>query len=224
MKKIISNAAVILAGILLAIVAGCAQNTYTQAGFLEDYSKLGEDPLGLADAYYEKTNVVWGAYNKVIIHQVTFFLKEDAEYQGIDADDLNQLAQYWNDSMVKSFSQAYKIVNQPGPNTLRLRLAITDLEPGNPATGTVTTVVPAGLAASTLKKAATGTHIGMAEANFEAEVRDAQTGEVLLAGIRSSTGEKYRVAKSVTKWGQVEAIFDNWAGSIRERLDKLSGR
>ena len=67
-------------------------------------------------------------------------------------------------------------------------------------------------------------HIGMAEASFEAEVRDAQTGEVLLVGIRSSTGDKYKVAKSVTKWGQVEAIFDRWAGNIRERLEKLSGR
>ena len=224
MKKHNLVLAVLMACAFLIMSVGCAQHSVKQAGFLQDYTKLGEDPFGLADAYYEAPNVVWGAYDKAIIDQVTFFLKEDADHKGIDADELNQLAQYWNDSMVKSISKSYQIVSEPGPNTLRMRLAITNLEPGNPATGTVTTVVPVGLAASTLKKATTGTHIGMGEASFEAEIRDAQTDDVLVAGIRKSSGTKYKVAKSVTKWGQVEAIFDEWTDSLLKRLDKLSGR
>ena len=224
MNRITHVVAALIAGFFLITVVGCAKQGMNQAGFLENYSKLEEDPFGYADGYFEKDNVVWGAYDKVIIDQVTFFLKEDANYKGIDADDFNQLAQYWNDSMVKSMSQSYKIVTEPGPNTLRLRLAITDLVPGNPATGTVTTVVPVGLAASTLNKAATGTHIGMGEARFEAEIRDAQTGDVLAAGINSSSGDKLKVNKTVTKWGQVEAIFDVWTNNLRNRLDRLGGR
>lgn len=215
---------VILIGLCLSLFGGCAKEEMTKAGFLKNYSQLGEDPDGYADAVYMKDNVVWGAYDKVIINQITFFLKEDADYKGIDADDFNQLAQHWNDAMVKSMSQSYQIVTEPGPNTLRLRLAITDLQPNMPVLGTITTVVPVGLAASHLKKVATGTHIGMGEAGFEAEIRDAQTGELLLAGINYSTGAKYKVAKSVTKWGQVEAIFDVWTDNLRKRFDRLSGR
>ena len=224
MKKHTFTLMALLACAFLITIVGCAQNSVKQGGFLEDYAKLGEDPSGFADTYYETPNVVWGAYDKAIIDQVTFFLKEDADHKGIDADEFNQLAKYWNDSMVKSISKSYQIVTEPGPNTLRLRLAITDLEPGNPATGTVTTVVPVGLAASTLKKAATGTHIGMGAASFEAEIRDAQTGSVLAAGISKSSGSKYKVAKSVTKWGQVEAIFDQWTNNLLKRLNKMSGR
>ena len=224
MKKHNLVLAVLMACAFLIMSVGCAQHSVKQAGFLQDYTKLGEDPFGLADAYYEAPNVVWGAYDKAIIDQVTFFLKEDADHKGIDADELNQLAQYWNDSMVKSISKSYQIVSEPGPNTLRMRLAITNLEPGNPATGTVTTVVPVGLAASTLKKVATGTHIGMGSAGFEAEVRDAQSGELLMSGITYDTGKKYKIGKSVTEWGQVEAIFDEWTDNIRKRLDALSGR
>ena len=215
---------VLLVSLCMAFIGGCAKKEIKQAGFLEDYSQLGEDPQGFADWVYRKDNVVWGAYDKVIIDQVTFFLKDDAAYKGIDADDFNELARHWNDSMVKSMGQSYKIVTEPGPGTLRLRLAITDLVPGQRVAGTVTTVVPVGLAASSLKKAATGTHIGMAEAAFEAEIRDAQTGEVLRAAIRSSTGSKYKITKTVTEWGQVKAIFDEWTDNLRKRLDKLSGR
>lgn len=224
MKKKSTFILAVLIGLCLVVFGGCAKNEMQQAGFLQDYSQLEEDPFGYADGYFEKDNVNWSGYEKVIIDQVMFFLKEDAEYKGFDPDDFNQLAKYWNDSMVKSMGQSYQIVNEPSPNTLRLRLAITNLVPGKPAAGAVTTVVPVGLAASTLKKAATGTHIGMGEASFEAEIRDAQTGEVLAAGINSSAGAKYKVAKSVTKWGQVEGIFDVWSNNLRKRLDGLSGR
>lgn len=224
MKKMTPYLLVLLVGFFLMAVTGCAQKTMPQAGFLKDYSQLGEDPMGFADLNYKKDNVVWGVYDKVIIDSVVFFLKDDAAYKGIDADDFNELAQHWNDSMVKSMGQSYKIVTEPGPNTLRLRLAITDLVPGSPAAGTVTTVVPVGLAASSLKKLATGTHIGMGEAAFEAEIQDAQTGEILAAAMKKSTGSKYKIGKSVTEWGQVEGIFDEWTDNLRQRLDRLSGR
>ena len=49
-----------------------------------------------------------------------------------------------------------------------------------------------------IKKATTGTHIGMGSASGEAELLDSQTGEVLAAGIDTETGTKYRIDKSVT--------------------------
>ena len=224
MKNITTIMMVLLTGLCLAVVGGCAKQEMQQSGFLEDYSLLEEDPEGFADGFYAKENVDLGAYDKMVINQVVFFMKADAEYKGIDADDFNQLAQYWNDSMIKSMSKSYKIVTEPGPNTLRARLAITDLVPNKPVIGTLTTVVPVGLAASSLKKVATGTHIGMGEASFEAEIRDAQTGELLMAASNISTGAKYKITKSVTKWGQVQSIFDIWTGNLSKRLDLRSGR
>ena len=224
MRKISTILMAISVCLLMALLSGCAKQEMQQAGFLEDYSTLQPDPIGFADKSFKKENVVWGAYDKVMIDQIMFFLKDDAQYKGIDADDFNQLAQYWNDSMVKSLSKSYKIATEPGPNTLRLRLAITNLVPNKPAMGTITTVVPVGLAASELKKIATGTHIGMGSAGFEAEIRDAQSGDLLASAVNWDTGKKYKIAKSLTEWGQVEAIFDEWTDNIRKRLDKFSGR
>ena len=88
----------------------------------------------------------------------------------------------------------------------------------------MTTVIPIGLALSTVKKAATGSHIGMGEVTFEGEMVDSQSGEVLGSVIDSETGTKYKVAKSASKWGHAVDIFNSWAQTFRARLDKLSGR
>jgi hypothetical protein len=88
----------------------------------------------------------------------------------------------------------------------------------------VTTIIPIGLALSTVKKAATGSHIGMGEVSFEGEMIDSQSGEILAAVVDSETGKKYKLAKSTSKWGHAVDIFNGWAQTFRARLDKLSGR
>ena len=90
--------------------------------------------------------------------------------------------------------------------------------------GTVTTIVPVGLAASVVKTGVTGSHIGMGEVSFEGELLDSQTKQVLAAAIDKEAGKKFRIDKSVSKWGHHKKIFEGWAKTLRERLDRLSSR
>jgi len=52
----------------------------------------------------------------------------------------------------------------------------------------------------------------------------AQTNKVLGAAIDREAGKAYRIDQSVTKWGHHKLIFEDWAQSLRQRLDRLSGR
>ena len=99
-------------------------------------------------------------------------------------------------------------------------LAITNLKPNNSLTGTVTTIVPVGFAVSSIKKAATGSHIGMGSVGVEAELLDSQSGEILGAIIDHKMGKKYKVGKSATKWGHVIDMFNKWGQTFRARWDK----
>jgi hypothetical protein len=66
-----------------------AEDTHSESGFLTDYSQLSQDdPLKSADWLYINKNVVFGAYDKIILKHVSFFLKPDAEYNGIQADEM----------------------------------------------------------------------------------------------------------------------------------------
>jgi len=88
----------------------------------------------------------------------------------------------------------------------------------------MSSIMPPALIASHIKKATTGTHIGMGRLSGEAELLDSQTGEILAQAIDTEMGKKYKIGKSFTKWGQVKDITNDWAESFRKRLDKLSGR
>ena len=127
-------------------------------------------------------------------------------------------------AVVMNLSGVFEFTDTPGPGVLRIRLAVTDLVPSSSVAGTVTTFIPVGLALSAVKKAATGSHIGMGSVSIEGEVVDSQTNEVLGAVIDSKSGKKYKIGKSASKWGHAIDIFNTYAQSMRARFDKRSGR
>jgi hypothetical protein len=137
---------------------------------------------------------------------------------------MNDLAETAHQAFRKALSDAYTFTDEPGPGGMILRLAITDRVPNKPVTGTVTSIIPVGLILSGAKKLTTGTHTGMGGVSFEGELLDSQTNEVLMAVVTSETGKKYKIGKSVTKWGQVKEILNKYSGISRKRLDSLSGR
>jgi hypothetical protein len=225
MKKSLKIALVLVIGLSLVTSAGwAAEEKMPKSGFLTDYSLLKKDPEGLVQWKYFKDGANFGAYDKIIVDHATFFFKEDADYKGIHPDELTELAQNLHKAFLNTLAGAYSFTDKPGPGTMRVRLAITDLVPGKPGTGVMTTVVPFGLAASFIKKAVTGSHIGMAQVSGEAELIDSQTGEILAAAIDNKMGQKQKLGKSFTTWGQVEVIFNGWAENFSKRLDKHSGR
>jgi hypothetical protein len=215
----------LIIGLALTMTMGCATKPEGKhVGFLSDYSKLSENTFDELKLGYERDGVDWNAYDKMIVEKVVFFLDEDAEYKGIDPEDFTEIAKYFYDSMVEAFTGHYSFTDKPGPRTFRLRIAITNLVPSKPVSGTWSTIMPTALLMSHAKKATTGSHMGMGSVSFEIEAIDSQTDEVLGSAIAKNEGKKYRVGKTFSKWGQVEAIFDDFAKLTRKRFEKLGGR
>jgi len=225
MKTTAKITLIMMIGFALTVTPGWAGEKMNQSGFLSDYSKLTQDdPLKVVDWLYVNKNANYKAYDKIILQHATFFLKEDAEYKGMQADEMNELAEALHKTVSGALSDVYTFTDEPGPGVMVLRIAITDMVPNKAVVGTVTTIIPVGLVLSGAKKLTTGTHIGMGGVSFEGELLDSQTNEVLLAVVNSETGKKYKIGKSVTKWGQVKEIFKACAKTFRKRLDSLSGR
>ena len=70
-------------------------------------------------------------YNKFIFDPITIYLLPEARDRGIDADDLERLAQYFHDAVTDELKKSgrYQIVTTPGPDVLELNVAITNVEP-----------------------------------------------------------------------------------------------
>lgn len=212
---------VVMVSAALAIPTGCATKNATQAGFLENYPVFEPGPKGGADRVYFKRGANFGAYNKVMMDHVVFYFKDDAEYKGIHADELKELADAFHKAVAEALQGAYPLVDKPGPDAMRIRAAITEVVPSKPGLSAVTTVVPVGLALSIIKKGVTGQHAFVGKATLEAEILDSLTNERILAVIDTKAGGKL---SGVTKWGAAKDVFQLWAKRLRAMLDEAHGR
>ena len=112
------------------------------------------------------------------------------------------------------------MVSAPGPRTLRLQVALTDVEESDAAVDTVTSVIPVGLGVSLVKKGATDAWAGSGETGVEIMVLETTTNEVIaVAKDERSAGFTERFSK----WGSAEEAFKFWAGRIRTFFDNVHG-
>lgn len=250
-------AAAILIFMLSALLAGCASNSstaenkkstnlavsqgqfgqYQPKGFLSDYSKL--TPIeGEEDSFdYQNSAVDKSQYNKLMVERIKIWFKEDAEYKGIDPAEIKDLTDYFHKAIVDALGDAYPVVREPGPDVLRLRIAITDLVPNKPEASVVTLVVPylwiaEGSAGVAQDKAGSTPFVG--EVTIEMEALDSQSNQQVAAYIEREIGLKYHwtegvktaatdYLKAYSTWAFTKQAMDHWAKTIRTRLDKAHG-
>ena len=211
---------VLIMSLVLIMAMGCAPKATQYSGFLKDYPQFVEGKAGV-DKVYEKKGVNFKKYNKIMLDHVVFYFKPDAEYKGIQTEELNTLAEAFHKAMADALKDAYPLVEKPGSDVMRIRTAITDLVPSNPALSGITTVVPIGLAISAITSGAGGGHTGVGEASIEIEILDSTTNERLAVGVDTKPGSKL---SGLSKWGAANEAFEFWAKRLRASIDEIHGR
>lgn len=212
--------------VVITAVTGC-QTTQpvrevTRSGFLGDYSLLQPGAEGEAALVYFNPSANLGAYDKVLIDPVTVWLAPDSNVAEIPVDERQQLANSLYTKLVEALQSDYEIVSVPGPGVMRLSAAITEAEKRMVALDTISTVYPAARVLSQAKSMATGTQSFVGEASAEAKFTDAQTGELLGAGVDRRAGGK-TLEKGFSSWADVEGAYQYWAERVRYRLCKERG-
>jgi len=215
----------VLAWGLMAMIAmtfvGCAASgmkDVTKTGFLKDYSQLkpgGDDRAALV---YIKPDVNLKPYNKLMFERILVMLSDQSEYKAVDPTTLKELTDYYQSAIFKALKGGYEIVGKPGPDVLRVRVAITELKPSKPVANTMSTIVPVGMIVAGATKATTGDNLGTGEAGTEFEMLDSVTGERLAAAVDRRQGGK-GVFRG--EWEDTKDAFDYWAQVFRKRLDEM---
>jgi hypothetical protein len=211
------------AALAVALLAGCAASgmkDVQKTGFLSDYSQLqpgGDDRAALV---FIKPGVDFKPYTKLMFERFIVLFSDNAEYREIDPAMLKEMTDYYQNAVFTAFKDGYEIVDQPGPDVLRVRVAITGLKPSNPTANTLSTIVPVGMVVSGATKAVSGDNLGTGEAATEIEVLDSVTGERLAAAVDKRQGGK-GVFRG--KWEDTKDAFDYWAKRFRQRLDEMRG-
>ena len=155
-----------------------------------------------------------------MLDQVIFYFSPNAKNKEIDPEQMKELADMFAAPVFQSLGDAYPLVDQPGPDVMRVRVAITDIDLPNRPLNTVTTIIPVGLAVSVLKKGATGKGTFVGETSMEMEVLDSETNERIAAAADRRAGGKI---DNMSKFGTAEDAFKFWAERLRTRLDEFHG-
>ncbi len=193
------------------------------SGFLgspDVYKKLAPGPEGGAKLRWVKPGTNFSKYNKFMVDSVVFYFADDSEYKGIDPELMKELSDSFNKELVAAFENKYQIVSEPGPDVVRLRLAITNVKQSRPVISAITSVVPVGLAISIVKKGVTGGWSGSGETCAELMALDSTTNEVIAMAVDQ---QQAGFTERFTKYGSANEAFKFWSERIVKFMDMEKG-
>lgn len=244
----------LLLGVFAAVLAvgifsGCStpqtMQPYKNAGFLQNYDRLKPAPTGGEALVWHKPDAELRQYNKILLERVVVWYKDDADYKGIDPTDLKALVDYFHKAVSDALGDAYPVVTEPGPDVMRVKVALTQLVPTKTSLSVVALLAPYAtipdIASGAVGKGGLGSSPYLGDAAIEAMGLDSMTSDVLWEYLDRRIGKKYNIdtdkgvtgavktgftnyGKAFTTWGYAKQAMDFWAQRFRTVLDEVHGK
>ncbi len=222
MNRLIRLVMIAALSMALALSASSCASVQKPSGFLEGYYKDMKPAPGLEGSWmsWVKPGVDFKKYDKLMLDGVVFYLSPDSVDKGIDPDIMKDLADTFNLDMVNAVKDNYPIVAEPGPDVMRIKFALTGIKQSRPVLSGATTIIPAGLAISVVRKETTGAWSGSGATGSEVMVIDSVTNDVIAVVQTQYTAG---FTERFTKYGSAKDAFKFWADKLRYLLDKAHG-
>lgn len=171
--------------------------------FLYDYSILQENVAEDALLSYWKDGTNWQRYNKVIVEPVVIRKVADSGLNDLSHAANANLKEMFEYRVRQALKKDFMLVNKPGPDTLRIELAITDAE-----------------SSTTLLNLFSTFYDG--KASIERRITDSSTGELLMASADARNGGK-SLEGSSNHWDDVEQSLIYWTQQLSYQLCRKKG-
>jgi hypothetical protein len=128
------NIFVSLAALLCLPAAFAAEGTFpVEEGFLSvghDQLTIVREEEGGIDLIYKPPGFYeqLANYDKIMIDQPEIWIDADSKYRGVKPDNIKAIADLMRENLTaKVTERGYVVVDEPGPDVLYIRVAITDL-------------------------------------------------------------------------------------------------
>lgn len=203
----------------LLTTMGCSSKQIPESGFLSNYAGLEPDPVDKEDAMFWIDNQVsLEDYKQFIIDPISFHFSAELQEQAknVDASILNDLSDYLKDAIVKSLSPEYTVVDTPGHDVARLRIALTTISVDRKNLKAYQ-YIPVALVITGVGEA-TGTRDSLAVLAMEGEAKDSISGKRIAAVVQKKAVEvDVKEEKDLTA-ADVYPTLDYWAEKMKNRL------
>jgi hypothetical protein len=179
------------------------------SGFLDDYSLLRPGREGGFALVYRNPEVDWTKYDKVLLEPVTLWRSGRKALDPVPEGDLLRLIADLETAVRRRLDTTFRMTDEPGPRTLRIRLAITEARETDPILD-----VLRGHGHDDVTKGMGPLHeetrLFIEHAEIEGEIRDGATNELLAAGV-----DKRRAgAPEIATWAELDRGLEQWAKRV----------
>ncbi len=188
-------------------------------GFLgADYAKMTPGKEGQAALVYVNPAAQWKTYDKIMLEPIEFW---DADDSKVPPPDQHMLTAYFYNQLKTDLQKDFTLVDQAGPGTMTLQIAIINADAATPVLRSVSVAIPQLRLLNRIQSLATGSFAFVGSAEAEGKLTDSQTGELLAASADKREGGMAISTAAQWKWGDAENIMNAWSTNIAKRLTAL---
>lgn len=192
------------------------------SGFLGPAGSLLAEGTGdQPKLYYRNPEIGWSGFDAVLLDPVTVW--RDAGTKGVSQADAQTLANNFHKLLYESLSKDWSMAVEPGAKTLRLTVALTQLEGSDVVLNVVSSAVPQLRVVTGLQGYATGKPLFTGAAGMAFKVVDSGNGNLLSEGVDGRVGQKH-LDDSWKQWSDVDEAMRYWAEMFRYQFCKNAGR
>lgn len=201
---------VILSALLISsLSSGCASLSNRSSGFLDSYAHLKPDSSDSRRLVYERVGWKEVNYTSVLIEPTAVRLSTE-DQKKVTPKEISDLAAYSEAALRKALETKFQLVADAKPGTLRVRSALTGVDPSSPTVNVLTGIVfwP----------------VDNGGVSMEYDVRDTVSAEQVAALVGFSNGTPLQVFSSFSRFGHARGGIDYWSAELRKLIQpKASG-
>ena len=187
----------------LIVLQGCATAPRPTGYFAGDI-ELQPDPEDGSLLWWENPDFNWHHYSKVMLDPISVRIDAATVDRKFKPQEIASLSRDFKDAVAEKLGPE-RVATTPGPDVLRIRAAITDIDTSSPMLNLVTTAIAF-------------VPMDMGGASIEVEFLDSVSGARLAAMADRKTGTPVQVISSFKRFGQTRAVFDQWAAELKSAL------
>ncbi len=212
-------------GIVILLTACVHRPTLIQPATFKTYEDFREGPKGGVDLVWSQKRILseralkrkLRKYDSIIYDPIQMVLDEKSQ-RSVSQSEIKEIQEHFL-SGLKQLNTQLTVVESPQKNTLRARIALTNLETPNPILAITSSLLPVGLGISTVSKVLTGEHTNVGSASMEILISDAMTGEPIIAAIDKKTGNK-DFSTMIDSTDDIKDAIDWWLKRLSVSLAK----
>jgi len=211
-----------LGALLLCVAAaGCASVAPVPYSELASSAYLAPDKSDASGRvpYRYSTPVDWRAYNKVILDPVVVYRGRDHQFGDMSSKDKATLAAYMQTRFADRLRGRFALVQERGPNTLRIRLTLTGAVANTPVLGTLSRFDMAGAIYNGVQAARDGEGTMTGSVIYGVEIFDATSSRLLSAYVTKQYPAAYDIKATAGALAAATAGLDKGADALMTQLN-----